>query len=285
MDHENPRLNHSASGNGGITSLRNMKPAPFLSSFEARRKIRAFAREAPDTDTVLTLLERGEMRDPTGKTTMLIDGAHFFLEHCGRGRLPEDSFYMLGGQPLSIARSVLEHLKGKRLIEKSRPFGPRHPLTLFFPRYQLNVLTTEPAPGEFIALEPDGLWHNRPVLDQNEAILDSLRTLMTNGQLIVSGRLYLTSTRLVFAPDRITNDAAIKGWQARRESLDKVILVEGTHRLRDFLSGAMRTRVAVKTVSGQTAHFRTDAPGEFMAGLAKYMTAGKAEPGHVFSRT
>jgi hypothetical protein len=220
------------------------------------------------------------MRDPRGETVLIkLQGDFFFLQQRPKGQLPEDTFYQLDNLRISIAPSVLEHLKGKRLVEKCYSFGPRHPLTLFFPRYQWHVLTTEAVPGEFIAFEPDGKWCNRPVLEQNEVVLFSFRVLQSQGRIMVAGKLFLTSIRLVFAPDRITVDAAVHGWQAPRESISKVALHPPSHKLRDFLSGAMRTRVAVTTAAGSSSFFRADSPERLQAALTDYIKAEKAEPG------
>lgn len=220
------------------------------------------------------------MRHPRkGAVLIKLHGDFFFLEQHLKGQVPEDTFYLLDGLGVSIAPTVLAHLKGKRLVEKCYSFGPRHPLTLFFPRYQWHVLTTEPVPGEFMAFEPDGRWGNRPVLEENEVVLSCFRVLRTQGRIMVAGKLFLTNTRLVFAPDRVTLDAAVHGWQAPRGSVSKVALHAPSHRLRDFLSGAMRTRVAVTAPAGQTSFFRADSPERLLAALTGYIKAENAEPG------
>ena len=257
----------------------SVKPAPFICSFDARRRVRAFIKEQPDMDARLTLVKGGEMRDPKGETALVkLHGDHFFLDRQRKGQLPEESFYLLAGERISIESSALEKLKGKRLVEKFYSFGPRHFLTFFVPRYQMHVLASEPVPGEFLALEPDGILYNRPLLEQNETILRSFDAFHTQGRLMVNGRLYLTSSRLVFAPDRNTVDSAVHGWQVARGSILKVAQVEGSHRLRDFFSGAMRTRVSVTTTLGQTAFFRADSPAELLSGLEDYIKTDRAEP-------
>ena len=119
-----------------------MKPAPFTCSVDAEKKIRSFLRAQPHADIALTLCESGELRDPKGEVLLKFQGDHFFLEHHRKGELPADSFYTVDGLEVSVSQSVLERVRGRKLVEKHYRFGSRHFLTLFFPRYHMGVLTT-----------------------------------------------------------------------------------------------------------------------------------------------
>ena len=105
--------------------------------------IRSFMQKRPDSDATLTLCANGDLRDARGEQVLLkFHGDHFFLNQRPKGELPEDSFYTVEDQPLSITPSDLERLNGKKLVVEFYSFGPRSILTLFTPRYRIQVLRT-----------------------------------------------------------------------------------------------------------------------------------------------
>src|ERR1051325_9657973 len=111
------------------------------------------------------------------------------------------------------------------------------------------------------AIEPDDSWFNRPVLDDGETVVKSYPANHTQGKRAVGGKLFLTTRRLVFVPNRLDSRMGGQIWEASRCIIRRVGRVGPHFSIVELFSGALRSRLIYRPViSGGS--FASLQPGE-----------------------
>ena len=93
----------------------------------------------------------------------------------------------------------------------------------------------------------ENIWFNKVQLSEDEELILSFPANHTQGKRAVGGKLFITNTRMAFAPNRI--DANLRG-QAMELSIPAIVRVDTAKpvfRITEIFSGAIRIRLSIHT--------------------------------------
>lgn len=104
-------------------------------------------------------------------------------------------------------------------------------------------------------IEPEGTWFNRPVLPANEKIVAAYPANHTQGKRAVGGKLFLTSRRLLFVPNRFEQETGGNIWEIPIQDIQSVGRDTPNFSIMHIFSGAWRSRLSISTGLGQGEFF------------------------------
>lgn len=106
-----------------------------------------------------------------------------------------------------------------------------------------------------IKYEPENIFFNKPVLDLHENILLSYPANNTQGKRAVGGKLFVTSNRLIFIPNRIDAFFRGKSWATNIHNVVDVGYDKPDFSIMNIFSGAWRDRLKISLVDEKPQFF------------------------------
>ena len=110
------------------------------------------------------------------------------------------------------------------------------------------------------AIKPENAWFNEiQLLDGEEPIL-SYPANHTQGKRAVGGKLFITSCRIAFAPNRLDAKMGGDSWEMRISNFCSAGTDNPRVRISEIFSGALRTRLSIHSEKGEVQYFVVGKP-------------------------
>lgn len=105
------------------------------------------------------------------------------------------------------------------------------------------------------AITTQDLWFNQPVLDENETVYFELPANYSQGRRAVGGKLFASTHRLVFVPNRVEAKLYGKVVSIPKSEIVNVSKVDATFSIFELFSGAILPRLSVRLRDGSEYRF------------------------------
>jgi hypothetical protein len=120
-------------------------------------------------------------------------------------------------------------------------------------------------------IETQTWWFNQPVLDECESLLIEVRANYTQGKRAVGGKLFGTTQRLLFVPNRMDRRLGGRIVTIPRDEISSVTKADATWAITEIFSGAHVPRMSVLLRDGTQYMFVVNSIDANIATVNSYL--------------